>query len=270
MLQAHCKKLTEEGRASNCRLFLTDMCQLLNSLSIWASDDGTGSNLTSTQRVAESCFLRARLQDLERNLEKAVGECLKEMRDTLAENIFENFEGVVQQAVAEATTTATRWGDRNNGGFYWATYKALCRRNGVFTNGAGAHDLNLQLTEPIIKGLANNWEKAFARRLPTVLQSFSRQSKSLLLNFHHEIETRSMQKGVGVAGLTMLGQQLRNYEGLFMNLTHQIVELINQSQRDANREFTPVVASWLSSPYEYCAAEVGQGKSYQPNFSYPE
>jgi hypothetical protein len=34
-LQAHCKKLTEAGRASNCRSFLTQFSQNLTSLRLW-------------------------------------------------------------------------------------------------------------------------------------------------------------------------------------------------------------------------------------------
>jgi len=68
-----------------------------------------------------------------------------------------------------------------------------------------------------------------------------------------------MKQGAGVAGLAMLGQQLRNYEGIFVNLTQQLVEVINTLQRDANREFTPIIASNLASAYEWCAAEVGPG-----------
>ncbi|CAG8951269.1 hypothetical protein HYFRA_00008018 [Hymenoscyphus fraxineus] len=259
-LKAHCKKLTEGGRASNCRRFLTDLSQLINSLTLWSSNDGTGLNMSSTQMAAESRFLKSRLQNLEKNLDKSVTECLEEMKQTLAENIFDSFDGVVQQAVTDANTTSTRWGDRHMGGFYWATYKALCRRNGVFANKNGEHDLNHQLTEPIIKGLANNWEKAFARKVPHVLGSFARKSKTLLHQFHKEIEGRSQKAGLGVAGLGMLSQQLRNYEATFAQLGQAMVDLISNAQREANREFTPVVAEALVSSYEFCAAEVGPGQ----------
>jgi hypothetical protein len=143
--------------------------------------------------------------------------------------------------------------------FLGATYKALCRRNGVFSGTAGPKDMNAELIAPLIKLLASNWEKAFARRLPSVLQSFSRKSKTLLLSFHAEIESRCRKNGVGVAGLNMLSQQLRNYEGTFVNLTNEMIEVINNLQREANREFTPVIADNLSSAYEFCTAEVGSG-----------
>ena len=180
--------------------------------------------------------------------------------DTLTENIFDNFDGVVQAAVSDAIPTAKRWGHyKEEGGFHWCTYRALVRRNGVFTNGSGPHDLNLQLCTPIIKHLASHWEKAFTRRLPFVLQSFTRKSKTLLTSFHQDIEARSLKQGAGAAGLAILGQQLRTYEAIFANLATQMVELISSLQREANREFVPVVTERLLETYDNCAAESGGG-----------
>ncbi|KAG4443740.1 hypothetical protein IFR05_000829 [Cadophora sp. M221] len=264
-LQAHCKKLTEAGRASNCRNYLTNLSQLLNSLGLWAFNDGTGLNLTDVQLAAETKFLKLRLQKLEQSLDKAVMDCLKEMNDTLAENIFEHYEQLVELAVAEANNTVGNWhrnvnkDNRTLGGYYWATYKAIVRREGVFSNAQGTHDFNAQLTEPIIKHLASHWEKAFAQRLPRVLSSFSRQAKGLLTAFHREIELRTMKTGSGSAGVAMLGQQLNIYEQVFAALATQMLEMINGLQREANREFTPVIARNLSTAYDYCANESGGG-----------
>lgn len=64
-LQAHAKKLTENGRAANCRRFLGDLATLLNSMSMWATNDGTRSNLTDAEKRAEESFLRKRLSKME-------------------------------------------------------------------------------------------------------------------------------------------------------------------------------------------------------------
>jgi hypothetical protein len=111
-----------------------------------------------------------------------------------------------------------------------------------------------------MKQLAGHWETAFARRLPTVLASFTRSTKSLLHKFHKAVESRALQKGTGVAGLAMLGQQLSNYERTFQDLTMQMMELMNTRQRDANREFTPVIAKSLASAYTWCTNESGPGQ----------
>jgi hypothetical protein len=63
-----------------------------------------------------------------------------------------------------------------------------------------------------------------------------------------------------MAGIGMLGQQLRTYEATFAHLTLEIVEAINALQRDANREFVPVVAAGLASAYQWCAVETGKIK----------
>jgi len=78
-LQKHCKGLTEDVRASNCRQFLTDIQQFLNSLSIWSSTDGTGLNISDAQRRIEHNFLKTRLNQLDKSLDGAVKCCLHEM-----------------------------------------------------------------------------------------------------------------------------------------------------------------------------------------------
>ena len=64
-LQAHCEKLTETGRSANCRTFINKLSQLLNSLTLWASSDGTSANMTAEQRAREAMFLQKGLKSLE-------------------------------------------------------------------------------------------------------------------------------------------------------------------------------------------------------------
>ena len=64
-LQAHCEKLTETGRSANCRSFINKLSQLLNSMTLWASNDGTSSNMTAEQRARETRLLHKGLKTLE-------------------------------------------------------------------------------------------------------------------------------------------------------------------------------------------------------------
>ena len=64
-LQAHCKQLTVAGRTTACKRFMTNLSQLLNSMNLWASNDGTGANLTPEQRAKEAKFLQKSLENLE-------------------------------------------------------------------------------------------------------------------------------------------------------------------------------------------------------------
>lgn len=64
-LQAHCEKLTERGRSANCQSFINKLSQLLNSLTLWASSDGTGANMTAEERAKEARYLQKGLKSLE-------------------------------------------------------------------------------------------------------------------------------------------------------------------------------------------------------------
>lgn len=64
-LQTHCEKLTETGRSANCRTFINKLSQLLNSLTLWASSDGTSANMTAEQRAREARYLHKGLKSLE-------------------------------------------------------------------------------------------------------------------------------------------------------------------------------------------------------------
>jgi hypothetical protein len=68
---------------------------------------------------------------------------------------------------------------------------------------------------------------------------------------------RSKQELVYLA-LLILGQQLRHYEAMFEELAAVMGELVNRVQREASREFTPVIARNLALAHEKCAAESGE------------
>ncbi len=110
----------------------------------------------------------------------------------------------------------------------------------------------------MVKYLATGWERAFARRLPSVLQNFVKASSALLKSFHRSIESHAQSNGVGIAGFAMLSQQLRNYEVAFADLASKMIEQMNGLQREANRQFTPSIASAMSSAYNWCTEQYGE------------
>lgn len=65
-LQAHCKELTKAGRSANCRKFINNLSQLLNSLTLWAQSDGTGESLSTEQRDREAKLLAYNFKELEK------------------------------------------------------------------------------------------------------------------------------------------------------------------------------------------------------------
>ncbi|KAK5681112.1 hypothetical protein LTS10_006873 [Elasticomyces elasticus] len=256
-LQIHCKKLTENGRQAGCRRFLNSLTQFLTSLGLWSSDDGSGkNNLNSKQRDMERDYLNKRLKELERALEKAVAETMEDVEQTLNDQIFDKFAPAIDAASDAAGSTSAKWGaHKNDGGLYWGSYKATVKRNGVFSSAAaGARDFNGDLTEPLYKQLASTWEKAFQRRLPHILQSFTRAGSDLLRKFHATIADRCRQKGHGVARIGVLGAQLQTYQAIFADLATMTIAGISEGQREINREFTPVIAAAMQDAYDTTGA----------------
>lgn len=230
-LQAHCKKLTEKGRQASCRRFLNSMKQLLGSLGLWASDDGTGIKLTATQQDIEKSILSKKLKDLEKTLEKVVNETMTDAVDTIDDQLFAKFPPAAYAAAQEALPRAQGWGaHRSNGGLHWGTYRATTRRSGVWAGPSGARDFNADLTEPMYKTLGEChlpggrthcpqlyprptihlltllfpflggvWEKAFQRRIPNILQSLKKSATNVLKQFHVVVEDRARKSGHGLA-----------------------------------------------------------------------
>lgn len=165
--------------------------------------------------------------------------------------------------MVKSIQTAEDWGRRVNrehrelGGLFWATYKAVCRRNGIFSNGQGLHDWNQALSDPMLSYLASGWERTFTRRFPAVLSGLATNAGNLFRAFHGDIDSRARKVGASIAGLHMLQQQLMVYQDIFKDLAATTRELINKEQKEINREFTPVIERAMGDAYEICTNERG-------------
>ena len=91
-----------------------------------------------------------------------------------------------------------------------------------------------------------------------VLSSFVRNAANLLREFHRDVEGRARKVGAGIAGLHVLQQQLGVYETLLKDLTTTVRETINNTQKEINREFTPVITRAMVAAYEACTNESGK------------
>ncbi|KAK7531727.1 uncharacterized protein J3D65DRAFT_124748 [Phyllosticta citribraziliensis] len=191
-LQAHCKQLTEAGRIACARRFLNSLNQFLTSMSLWATNDGPSSLISADQRRQEQTFLKQKLEELGKCIQKVVHENLHGMAATLTEHVYANYDKLVPKACEAAHPTASGWGaHRSMGGLYWSTYKATVRRQGVYNGASGPRDFNAELTAPILKEIATGWERAFQRRLPTDVRNFKANALKVLHSFHNAVVQRA-------------------------------------------------------------------------------
>lgn len=259
-LQAHAKKLTEQGRITNSRRFLTDLLQLINSLVMWAGNDGSRMGYTESEKRAEETHIRSALRILEKEFQDAVAQCVKDTISEFTEHIYDNFDQSIPAAIQAAVPTATAWGaPRTEGGLYWATYKATCRRNGVYSGASGPRDFNAELFEPISVRLANGWEKAFQRRLPRNLDDFVQRVNQALSSFHKNVTTRTSERLPNFGAVGMLDNQHRALAAQVTEIPQVLREEAQRVQREANRDFTPQIQQMMLHAYDVCTEERGPG-----------
>lgn len=259
-MQEHCKKLTEAGRIQNCRTFLLNLRQQLTTFSIWASNDGTGLEMTDDDKQKQLAYLQKRLAELDKGLEQAVAACLKVMKKELHDQIFDRYPELVNEAVQAAPATAYKWGYKDQGGLHYMTYKAVVRRGGQYQSPtAGLRNFNADLMNPILRKLATGWERAFQNRLPKAFEVYTKNSGTVLLKFHQMIEERAHSNGVGLASLALLRSSIDTYERMFQEFGAELLAAMIELQKDANREFIPPIAAAMATAYHLCADERGGG-----------
>jgi hypothetical protein len=172
-------------------------------------------------------------------------------------------EKAISTAKNEANETARRWAapvDRDNraaGGYFFQTYKALCRRHGVFSNAQGPHDWNAELIAPLTRTISYGWGKTFSRRVPAILRGFASDAASLIESFHDDIEEGGRRNDGAPVSLQMLSQQLRNYQELFKDLCSDNSKAIQTEAKEINRMFLPVIAEAVGPAYTVCTDESG-------------
>ncbi|KAL8765481.1 MAG: hypothetical protein Q9209_007452 [Squamulea sp. 1 TL-2023] len=258
MLQKHCEKLTEARRIASCQKFLNNLSQLLNSQALWASTDRNGVRMTKEQRAKEKRYLAGNMEELELKLESIVKETVEELKPGVMYQ-------AVDRAMSQAVKTVQKWASRVNlanhslGGYHWQSYKAICRRDGVYTNSFGPHDWNKALAEPMLKIIAPGWDRAFSRLLPPVMASFAAETMAVIRSFHKEVDGRARKLGASIAKLSTLQNSLSVYNGIFKDHAGVVKDNICAAQRDINRKFVPVIQEALGRAYTACMEERGIG-----------
>lgn len=258
-LQAHCRKLTEKGRQAECKRYLNSINQLLTSLSLWASHEGSLSQLDSKQRNALEAAVSTNLRRLEKALETATSHTMNDFVGVVQEQLIDKFDSAGQKAASEASDTANGWGaPLEQGGLFWATYKATVRRNGEFAGSSGSRNFNIDLTDPLYKELGTPWETTFQRYLPAILQSFPTVVATTLNDFHNAVESHCRKQCLDTSRIARLKVNLPLYESAFSDLVKTTIIHIQEAQREVNREFTPRVAANMQPVYLQCGQQKGE------------
>ncbi|KAF2016407.1 hypothetical protein BU24DRAFT_481019 [Aaosphaeria arxii CBS 175.79] len=255
-LQSHYRELTKHKRIQSARTFLQDLCSEILSCHKWSKNTNTVA--TSNKEIRDP---EAMLCQLESVWDTIAEECSVKLKELVCEKLHMKCRAVADNATDEALEISRNWVQgRSDHGLPFQTYKAVVRRHGVFhSNSSGIHDFNADLMKPIMKQLGATWERTFQSRVPKALDECIKRFQAELRSFYSAVNADSLHRAAGDFNDITVERQAQRAEQSFDTLRVCLLEEIMEEQRNANREFVPVVKSEMHDAYVACSAEKGVG-----------
>ncbi|EFQ26947.1 hypothetical protein CGRA01v4_07943 [Colletotrichum graminicola] len=244
-LQAHAQKMTEELRITKHKEVLSGICQLLNSIVIWAQDSA------SSAITIDQATLTTLLQTFEAELQGDIENCMDQLHSKTQTDLYAEMTRLSSIATVRADIIAKKWQSIN-----YNSFRATCRRRGVFDD----RDLNEELLQPIKGRISVTWNNFFQFSIPHVLDNFAIKAVQRLASFHDNIVKQlGSHEYEELQAAAQLDQQLKIHKDRIMRLTAQGRVNIDQAQKDANRLLNPAVEDAMAPGYLKCASESGPG-----------
>ncbi|RPA77305.1 hypothetical protein BJ508DRAFT_212931, partial [Ascobolus immersus RN42] len=253
-LQTHCVTATVKHRKATALQFLNVFDQLLNSLSMWSIGSGNAV-LDKRQFTQISAFVADRIAELDEALWNNAMNVVDGLKDTAQKRLYSVFPAAAASACKAAEPSIAKMDN-----YHWCTYKALMRRQGVFTNARnGAMNVNGTLCEPVIKTVTVPWGKFFQTELNESFQNFWASIHSTLYGSLQSLYPKFPALGLGEFQKQMLERQIEGLRTSARDDINGIVEFINNRQKEINRMFEGSVREYLSGTYTEVASQSGSG-----------
>ncbi|RPA75505.1 hypothetical protein BJ508DRAFT_332024 [Ascobolus immersus RN42] len=250
-LQAHCISVTERPRRTAAIDFGVSFEKLVNSLSIWISndDDRLGEG-TMDERQIQSVAVENSLTEMKEEYRALAQKSIVGLQRVFDTHIYKHFEAAIQSACSAAHQTVDRWKAQ----YKWNTFKATCKQKGN-----GNIRMNEELAEPLTNSLSTDWEKCFQTEVPQLLEK-NRHGMTKILKRHYQ----KISGGVKAFGLNqrqeqLLRDQARTTEQKCGTVTSHINALVSGRQREISREFAPEIQKVMEPAYAACVDVTGAG-----------
>ncbi|KAF0323181.1 tat pathway signal sequence [Colletotrichum asianum] len=238
---------------------LSEVCRFLRGMDLFLAGDDAFLKLSDAEKKEEYEFLEKGLAKLGKAVGDSITNSMVECQEAV-DAVLQRMPQAAANASARALATAKGWGAHHNaGGLRYNTYKATCRRRGVFRGAAGSRDFNEDLLRPMKNATANLWDRAFNNRIPEILDSLARSSTLMIHAFHGNMRGRRFMTENTEMAHEILSKHIGalNETLVLANQHHKL--LARDKQRNANRGFYPAVEGALRDTYLECAQVRGIG-----------
>nr|XP_048692954.1 uncharacterized protein LOC125630861 isoform X6 [Caretta caretta] len=227
--------------------------QVVNYLTNQRAEDN--SHRAQVQEIVQECL--SRLPTL---FQEAVEDSLHDIKYYFSVLILASLKKGARRAEELCEDKVRSWGLPVIG-YPYATYRAVCARQGVYSSGAcGFVDFNEQLTEPISSAISMTWNDVFSCRLGESIKQFSKAILDKLKYFFRDLKNKLQEKGRNTEPVSVIQRhQMEAVQALMCNFLLDQTEYINKRQRGISRVLTPEIQASMKPVYAVCSQLNGPG-----------
>lgn len=179
------------------------------------------------------------------------------LKDASKARLTKVFPSAVQAASGKAEQSIAAMD-----GYHWATYRALMRRQGVFTNRRnGAMNVNGVLCEPMLRTITVPWGKFFQTEIDKISRGFFETIHSTLTATVHSLYPKFPTLGLGDFQKQMLERQIEALRNTARDDINAIIASVGDKQKEINRMFEGHVRNELNPTYSEVSSQCGRGSA---------
>ncbi|KAK1992109.1 hypothetical protein LX36DRAFT_694424 [Colletotrichum falcatum] len=259
-LRNHTLQLAASIQAIHFRHHLSEICRLLGALDLFVAGDVANLKLSDKEKQKETENLEKLLSKLGKTLGESITGCMADCQSIVKKGILKKVISGTAKASEKALSTAEGWGAKYDaGGLRYMTYKATCRRFGVFKGSSGPRDFNEDLLKPLKNHTAHDWDLTFRTRLPEKLASLAASMKQLIDGFHERMRDRRFLVENNEIVNEILVKLLTAQKETLVHIGNEQLRLVQEAGKEANRLFGPCIQRAMLQAYNGCVEQCGTG-----------
>ncbi|QRD89023.1 hypothetical protein F9C07_2219405 [Aspergillus flavus] len=233
-LQRHCISLTERAREASAMRFLTQLKQLFQSISLWSLETGQAHIMSAEE-----------IQELEA---EQWWPNIDSLRHEFEKTIIRRFDPAMKHASEKIPGIISGWNaPRSEGGLHIQTYRATCRRRGMFRE----LDWNQQLVNPLLKRVIQGWTTMFNEKVPGHFFQLKGDLAEILEQYHRRAIALVERRSVTKESKDMLDKALSI-----------CCKSMGEQLGKINRMFAETIRTKLMPTYEECAEQKGESLQF--------
>ncbi|KAK4232110.1 Dynamin family-domain-containing protein [Podospora fimiseda] len=257
-LRQHGIDLVHEIRLAVGQSFTKVLAQMLTSLYLQFVDSAQPVPMSDQERTEESRFLKESTKELQAKIDLEISSTFKKIRNEILRRLNKNVSTSAMVASAKSIDTVAKWGrPKDDGGYIFATYRAICARRGEFKRSAViTQSFNQDLADPMLGHVSGIWEQTFSHSIPEAISALADVLYGQVDAYSVRLRKRTALRKA--RRFSVVTQQIEKYGSQLKDVEFALQQ-ISTGQQGANRQFVRMICQGMLPAYRNCAAEKGTG-----------